>query len=231
MLISLVMPCHNEAQALQRLLPSACGEAHEVLVVDNGSTDETAAVAARLGARVLHEPQRGMGHAHRRGLKEATGDLIVCLDGDATYPIDMVPALVQLMQERELDFLSCCRLPLSDPTAMSVRNQLGDRLLTWLANRRFGLRLRDIMSGMWVIRRSALGELSLRECGVAICVEIKLSAFLHPCVRAAETHIPYARRIAGESKLAPWRDGWRCFRLIWQWHHRLERVALGAAAG
>ena len=218
--ISIVIPCHNEAQGLQRLLPSACVKANEVIVVDNGSTDQSAAVARSFGAIVLTEPQRGMGHAHRRGLSVATGDFIVCLDGDGTYPIEAIPSLVQLMEERRLDFLSCCRLPLNDPSAMSLRNQLGNRALTWLANRLFGLKLRDIMSGMWVMRRSALSQLMPSEGGVPVCIEVKLNAFLTPLVRAEHAHISYTRRPAGKSKLAPWRDGWRCLRLIWRWYRK-----------
>lgn len=216
-LISAVLPCHNEAAALRRLLPGALSYIDELIVVDNGSTDDTAAIAAAFGAKVITEPRRGMGYAHRRGLAEASGDFIVGLDGDATYPIELVPTLIQFAQQHQLDFLACCRFPLTDPRAMSLRNQLGDRVLTWIANRRFGLQLRDALSGMWVIRRAILPELVLKEGGVPLCIEIKLQAFSQPRLRVTEVHIPYHRRVVGQSKLAPWRDGWRCLRLLWRW--------------
>lgn len=218
--VTVVIPCYNEADGLRQLLPDLPSCVDELIMVDNGSTDETRTVAASSGASVVVEERRGVGYAYQRGLVRATGDLIVCLDGDATYPVRAIPSLLERCEQGRLDFLSCCRFPLTRPEAMSLRNRVGNYLLTWAANRLFQLHLTDVMSGMWIIRRSSLPQLSFHLGGVPSCVEVKLSAFLNSRLRTAEAHIPYAKRI-GWSKLAPWRDGWRCLCLMWRW--KLQR--------
>jgi hypothetical protein len=211
--VSIVIPCFDEAEGLRALLPQRPAGVDEIIVVDNGSSDDTADVARAYGARVVREARRGVGFAYQRGFAEARGDIIACLDGDGTYPLRAVESLCDTLTREHLDFLTCRRFPLSDGGAMSWRNQAGNLLLTWAANRRFRLGVRDIMSGMWLFRRGLLGQVRLREGGVPSCIEIKLAALLNPSVQWAEVHIPYARR-AGRSKLAPWRDGWQSLQFL-----------------
>ena len=214
--VSVVLPCYNEAHGLRQLLPDLPSCVDELIVVDNGSLDETRAVATSYGAKVVVEERRGVGYAYQRGLIHAAGDLIVCLDGDATYPVQAIPSLLDRCEQDQLDFLSGCRFPLISPDAMSLRNRGGNCLLSWAANGFFRLQLGDVMSGMWIIRRSSLPQLSFRLGGVPSCIEVKLSAFLNPRLRSAEAHISYGKRL-GKSKLAPWRDGWQCLAFMWRW--------------
>ncbi len=93
--VSVLIPCLNEAQGLRRMLPQMPAWVDEVLVVDNGSTDDSAAVAEARGARVVGERVRGYGAACRRGLREATGEIIVKLDGDCTYPLEAIRVLAE----------------------------------------------------------------------------------------------------------------------------------------
>src|SRR5688572_21238630 len=103
--ISVVLPCLNEEGAVGGVIDEAwrgiesTGLSGEVLVVDNGSTDRSTAVARAHGARVVHEPERGYGSAYLRGLADARGELIVMADADGTYPLADLRAFVKLLEE------------------------------------------------------------------------------------------------------------------------------------
>ena len=204
--ISVVIPCYNEEDGVREVIGRMPPAVDEIVVVDNNCTDGTARVARGLGARVVAEPTPGYGAAYKAGLRAATGDVIVTLDGDGTYPPEEIPRLVDTLVEREWDFLSASRFPLSDPAAMHLSNRVGNRVLTIVAAVLFLKPLRDSQSGMWVFRRSCLDRLRLTSDGMAFSEEIKLEALTRGC-RFGEGHIPYGVRI-GEVKLQKWRDGW-----------------------
>lgn len=204
--ISLVIPCHNEEEGLQALLPRVPPVVDEVVVVDNASTDRTAEVARALGARVVSETRRGYGAAYQAGLAAATGDVVITMDGDGTYPPEAIPRLVDEMLDRGWDFLSACRFPLDDPRAMPPSNRIGNLALTWAAALLFGAPIRDSQSGMWVFRRALLPRLRLTSSGMSFSQEIKLETIARGG-RLGESHIPYGVR-EGEVKLRKWRDGW-----------------------
>jgi glycosyltransferase involved in cell wall biosynthesis len=152
------------------------------------------------------ESTPGYGAAYKAGLKAATCDVIITLDGDGTYPPEEIRRLVDTLVEREWDFLSASRFPLQDPRAMSLSNQFGNWVLTVAAAVLFGRAIRDSQSGMWVFRRSALARMKLTSDGMPFSEEIKLEAVMRG-LRFGEAHIPYGARI-GEVKLQKWRDGW-----------------------
>ena len=205
--LACIIPTHNMAATLGKALSSACHQAiDEIVVVDNNCTDRTAEVAKSLGAVVVSERTPGYGAAYKAGLKAATGDVIVTLDGDGTYPPESIPALVGRMVERKLDFLSASRFPLADPKAMGVTNRIGNWVLTATAMVLFFTPIRDSQSGMWVFKRSTLERMRITSDGMPFSQEIKLEAILRG-YRFGEEHIAYGARI-GEVKLQKWRDGW-----------------------
>lgn len=203
--ISLVIPCHNEEEGIRSLFPRLPAEVDEVIVVDNLSTDRTAEVARVLGARVIAETRRGYGAAYQAGLRAATGDLIVTMDGDGTYPPEAIPRLVDELLDRGWEFLSASRFPLDDPRAMPPANRVGNIVLTWAVALLFWASIRDSQSGMWVFRRALLERLRLTSDGMAFSQEIKLEAIARGA-RFGESHIPYGFR-EGDVKLRKWRDG------------------------
>ena len=204
--ISLVIPCYNEEQGVREVMGRLPAIVDEVVVVDNNCTDRTAEVARSLGARVVAETRRGYGAAYKAGLAAARGDIVVTLDGDGTYPPEEIPRLVDLLLDRDWEFLSASRFPLADRRAMSLTNRLGNRILTLATAILFGQPVRDSQSGMWVFLRPALERLRLTSDGMAFSEEIKLEALLRG-LRFGEAHIPYGTRI-GAVKLQRWRDGW-----------------------
>jgi glycosyltransferase involved in cell wall biosynthesis len=204
--ITAIIPCLNEEQAIAHVLREIPEFIDEVIVVDNNSTDRTADVARDFGAKVVHEPLAGYGRAYKRGFACATGDIIVTLDGDHTYPVSGISYLLEAFLHLEVDFLNASRFPVRDPEGMSFRSKVGNIILAWAMSLLFFRWVRDSQSGMWVLRRSLLEKMQLESDGMAFSEEIKIEALRCPGARFGEISILYSTRL-GESKLNPWRDG------------------------
>jgi len=204
--ITVIIPCLNEEQGIGKVLHAMPPFVDEIIVVDNGSTDRTAQVAASLGAKVITEELRGYGRAYRRGFAAATGDLIVTLDGDHSYPIDGVSYLLEAFLHLDVDFLNASRFPVRDSRAMSFKHKFGNLVLSLATSILFFRWVRDSQSGMWVLRRSILRDMKLEADGMAFSEEIKVEAIRNRRIRFGEIAILYSTRL-GEIKLNPWRDG------------------------
>lgn len=177
----------------------------EVVIVDNNSTDKTARIGEEMGARVFREEKQGYGYAYHRGFAEAKGDIFITMDGDGTYPVEEMQRLTDMLLDRELDFISACRFPLSNPENMDGVSKFGNKVLTLSARILFGYGLKDSQSGMWVFRKECLSKMKLKSNGMAFSEEIKIEAIRRK-LRFAEEHIPYHLRY-GEKKIKKFRDG------------------------
>lgn len=206
--ITVVIPCLNEEQGIELVLRRMPAFVDEVIVVDNNSTDRTADVARSLGALVVHEDVRGYGRAYKRGFALASGDLIITLDGDHSYPPDAISYLLEAFLHLKADFLNASRFPVRDNQAMSLKHWFGNLVLSLAMSVLFFRWIRDSQSGMWVFRRSILANMQLDSDGMAFSEEIKIEALLQPNVRFEELSILYSSRL-GEIKLNPWRDGFQ----------------------
>ena len=204
--ISVVIPCHNEEEGVRATIEQMPPIVDEVLVVDNASTDGTAAVAKELGARVVYEGRKGYGRAYKTGFAEARGDIIVTMDGDGTYPPNSIPLLLHVLLEEKIDFMTARRWRSKNDKSKSPLRLLGNAILssaTMVLFRRF---LIDSQSGMWIFRRDILQRIRPESDGMALSQELKILAFTHPEIRCLEMPIYYGERV-GESKLNLWRDG------------------------
>ena len=204
--ITVIIPCLNEEQGIEQVLRSMPDFVDEVIVVDNGSTDRTSQVAAMLGAHVIREDVRGYGRSYKRGFACATGDLIVTLDGDHSYPVDALSYLLEAFRHHEVDFLNASRFPVRDRQAMSLKHHFGNLALSLAMSILYFRWVRDSQSGMWVFRRSILKDMHLESESMSFSEEIKIEALKNPRVRFGEISIMYSSRV-GEKKLNPWRDG------------------------
>src|SRR5215831_5547802 len=128
--ITVIIPCLNEEQGVEQVLRAMPDYVDEVIVVDNNSTDRTSEVAASLGAQVIREDVRGYGRSYKRGFARASGDLIITLDGDHSYPVDAISYLIEAFLHLEVDFLNASRFPVRDHHAMSFKNKLGNLVLS-----------------------------------------------------------------------------------------------------
>jgi dolichol-phosphate hexosyltransferase len=204
--VTVVIPCLNEEQGIEKVLSRMPEFVDEVIVVDNGSTDRTSEVARGFGATVIREDVRGYGRSYKRGFSLASSDVIVTLDGDHSYPPDAISYLLEAFLHLEADFLNASRFPVRDRRAMSLKHKIGNLVLSLAMSMLFFRWVRDSQSGMWVFRRSILEGMQLESDGMAFSEEIKIEALLHPRARFEEISIMYTSRL-GEIKLNPWRDG------------------------
>jgi len=204
--VTVITPCLNEEQGIERVLSRMPDFVDEVIVVDNGSTDRTSEIARSFGAMVIREEVRGYGRSYKRGFSHAKGDVIVTLDGDHSYPVDGISYLLEAFLHLEVDFLNASRFPVRDRRAMSFKHKVGNLILSLAMSVLFFRWVRDSQSGMWVLRRSILDQMALKSDGMAFSEEIKVEAIRNPQVRFGEISIQYSSRL-GEVKLNPWRDG------------------------
>lgn len=209
--ITVIIPCLNEEQGIERVLRSLPSFVDEVIVVDNNSTDRTSEVAASLGAQVIREEVRGYGRSYKRGFARASGDVIVTLDGDHSYPADALSYLIEAFLHLGVDFLNASRFPVRDPRAMSFKHRFGNLVLSLAMSMLYFRWVRDSQSGMWVFRRSILKDMRLIADGMSFSEEIKIEALRNSRIRFGEISILYTSRL-GEIKLNPWRDG---FQNLW----------------
>ncbi len=214
MKISIVIPALNEERAIKAVLDQIpvsalndSGYEVEKLVVDNGSTDNTVAIAKKSGAIVVHESRRGYGNAYKAGFEKADGDIIVTGDADMTYPFDALPRLLSIFEKDNIDFMTTNRLATLKPGVMTKTHIFGNWVLSMVTRVLFKWPFRDSQSGMWIFKRSLWQDMNLVSFGMPFSQEIKIEAFISGC-RCTEVPIDYRARI-GEVKLSTYGDGLR----------------------
>lgn len=210
-LVSIVIPVLNEEKGLQKVLSEIpkeklekMGYNCEIIVVDGGSTDRTRKIAKKNGTKVILEPRRGYGRAYKTGFSHASGDIIVTLDGDYSYPAYLIPKLVKMLDAFKLDFISTNRMKKLTHKSLSPFHLIGNKILTYITRLLFRVNINDSQSGMWVFRKSILNKIDLLADGMAFSEEIKVIAFR--CFKAMEIPVLYRRRI-GKPKLNTLVDG------------------------
>src|ERR1700681_4011549 len=124
--ITVIIPCLNEEQGIESVLRRMPDFVDEVIVVDNGSTDRTSDVARSFGAIVIREDVRGYGRSYKAGFAKASGDIIVTLDGDHSYPPDAISYLLEAFLHLEVEFLNASRFPVRNQYSMSFKNKFGN---------------------------------------------------------------------------------------------------------
>jgi dolichol-phosphate hexosyltransferase len=202
--ISMVFPCRNEEKAIKNVFKRIPGVVDEVIIVDNLSSDKTVETAKKLGAKVLieerHDDGIGYGYALARGIKNATGDIVVCMDCDGSYPPEKIRDAVAFLLKNQLDFVSCNRLPFKNKKDMSAIRMFGVWVLNIFVNALYGYPIKDSLSGMWVFKRRSVKNLSLFEGGWNLSLEIKLNAIEQKDINFNEFQIPYKDRQFDQSK-------------------------------
>src|SRR5437763_6463379 len=216
--VSVVIPCLNEAGTIEecvrraRQALSAGQLIGEVIVVDNGSGDGSGELAARAGASVVLEPERGYGSAYLAGFTAARGRYIVMADADLTYDFAEIPRFVAEL-DAGADLVMGNRMKNIHPGAMPWHHRyIGNPVLSGVLNVFFRTGLDDAHCGRRALRRDVLPRLDLRTTGMEFASEM--------IIRAAKEHldirqfpIEYHPR-GGESTLSSFRDGWRHLRFL-----------------
>ncbi|GEP35325.1 glycosyl hydrolase [Nocardioides szechwanensis] len=189
----LVLPCRDEGPALPALLAQVPAE-FAVIVVDNGSSDDTAGVAAGLGARVVHEPIAGYGAAVHAGLLAATHEYVAFMDGDGSFdPTELLPMLGDVRAGR--GELAVGRRRPVNHRVWPWHARLGNRLIVAWLRRRIGMTAHDI-APMRVCRRQDLLDLDVRDRRFGYPVELLQLATLAGW-RLVERDVTYLPRAEG----------------------------------
>jgi glycosyltransferase involved in cell wall biosynthesis len=217
--ISVVIPCLNEEGAVGAVVDQAwqgieaSGRTGEVIVVDNGSTDRSAEIAAARGATVVTEPRRGYGSAYLAGLAQARGSYIVMGDADETYPLQELARFVDALDSGD-DLVVGSRFDgRIHKDAMPWTNRwIGNPLLTGMLNVLFRVRVSDAHCGMRAVRREVLPALDLHSTGMEFASEMVFKAYRRG-LAVSDLPIDYFPR-TGESKLSRFGDAWRHIRFM-----------------
>jgi glycosyltransferase involved in cell wall biosynthesis len=214
--VAVIVPCYNEALSIAKVITDfrAALPGADIYVCDNNSTDRTAEVAREHGAIVSSERRQGKGHVMRRMFAEIDADIYVLVDGDDTYRAASAPAMVALLQERQLDMVIGSRMATYHDSSSRQLHHAGNRGITFLINTLFGSRLADVLSGYRVMSRAFVKALPFEAGGFEVETRLTVQA-LELDAAIEEMEVPYGARTAGSvSKLRTLPDGWRILRTI-----------------
>jgi len=222
--ISVVMPCLNEAETIVGCIEEAFASlqkqnvAGEVVVADNGSTDNSQVLAAQAGARVVRVGRRGYGHALKAGIEAAEGTYIIMGDADGSYDFGELRHFMNLLH-KSYDLVMGCRLPKGggsiEPGAMPWKHRwIGNPVLSGLGRLFFKAPVDDFHCGLRAFRREAILSLGLCSGGMEFASEMVVKARL---ASLKIGQVPVTLRMDGRSRpshLRSWRDGWRHLRFM-----------------
>lgn len=223
--LSVVMPCLNEADTISVCVEKAtramreAGIHGEVLIADNGSTDDSKAIAESLGARTIDVAERGYGAALMHGIEASRGKFVIMGDADDSYDFLEIPAFVDALREG-YDLVQGCRLPRGGgrvlPGAMPFLHRwFGNPVLSWLVRLMFRIPINDVYCGMRGFTRELYDRLDLRSPGMEFATEMIIKSGLHG---ASMSQVPITLHPDGRQQHGPhlrtFRDGWRTLRLF-----------------
>jgi hypothetical protein len=214
--LSIVMPCLNEARSVARCVSKAVGffervgVAGEVIVADNGSTDDSCHIAEQAGARVVTAPRHGYGEALRAGVQAARGRLVVMGDSDNTYDFGALgPFLERLRAGDDLVVGNRFRGGIEPGAMPFLHRHIGNPVLTRLARLFFGAPIGDVYCGLRGFSKGAFQRMDLQSAGMEFALEMIIKA-TSLRLRVSEVPVVLGRPEPGRlPHLRPWKDGRR----------------------
>ena len=223
--ITVILPTLNEEKGIGKTIDSINKEYFknhgwnlELIIVDGDSKDKTCEIAQKKGAKIIIERRKGYGRAYKTGMPQATGEIIVTGDADATYPFDRIHQYIQLLIDKDLDFITTDRFAELKHGSMSVKHYFGNIVLAISLRMLFFANIRDSQSGMWIFRKNILERiqpLQLFNDGMPFSEEIKIEMFKAKNVKTRETPSALHPR-EGEVKLESFKDGWRNLKFLFK---------------
>ncbi|HTS07560.1 MAG TPA: glycosyltransferase family 2 protein [Candidatus Eisenbacteria bacterium] len=215
------MPCLNEAETLETCIVKAwralqqANISGEVVVADNGSTDDSADIAKRLGARVVNVRAKGYGNALMGGIAVAAGKYVVMGDADDSYDFGHIPRFVEgLRNGADLVMGNRFRGGIQKQAMPALHRYFGNPALTRLGRLFFGSPVGDFYCGLRGFRKEAYERMALRTTGMEFATEMIVKATL---LRLRVAEVPTTLSPDGRSRpphLRTWRDGWRTLRFF-----------------
>jgi GT2 family glycosyltransferase len=235
--VSILMCAFNEeqriAQAIHEVLITTYPCDIELIVVDDGSTDATAAIVEQFDdPRIIlhrHAENKGKGSALRTASRLATGTHILPFDADLEYSSEDIPRLIEPVIKRRYDVVYGVRLFGFNTVYQSYRYAIGNRLLTTIANMLFDAYLSDLHTCLKLVPLDLFRRLALRERGFGLDTELSAS-LLRLGIRPFEVPVSYYSRSHAQGKKINWRDAFPCLRILLRVRMtRLKRLCPPAA--
>jgi dolichol-phosphate mannosyltransferase len=209
--VAFVIPTYNEASSIGQVIDripvsvlQARGYESCVYIVDGRSVDDTTDIATKKGAQIIVEKRKGKGVALQTAFKSVSADYVIVSDGDDTYPLDVAPEIVSLLQRYDVVIGSRLRGSI-EPGAMTKLNIVGNTLLTMLGQLLFEARVSDLCTGLWGYQGDAMRRLELSAQGFEIEADMFAERILKE-LTVAELPINYYKRI-DQAKLSSIKDG------------------------
>ena len=217
--VSVVLPCLNEEATIGACIKNIKNVfkkeniTGEIIVSDNGSTDNSVMIANSLNTRVINQPLKGYGAACLKGIHEARGKFIVMGDSDATYNFLEIPELIKPLKNG-YDFVIGNRFKgrIKKGAMPWSHRYIGNPFLSFIVNRFFKTNLSDVHSGFRAFTKEAFETMNLKTTGMEFASEMVISAVKNR-LKIYEVPISYNKR-KGKSKLKSFSDGWRHLRFI-----------------
>lgn len=219
--ISIVMPCLNEAESLPHCLVKAfafletnnlCGE---VIVVDNGSSDDSSLIAIAFKAIVVEESKRGYGAAIMAGVAAAKGKYIVIGDADDSYDFSSLMPFIELLQKgNELVVGNRFKGGIHQNAMPFLHRYIGNPVLSFIGKTFFKVPITDFHCGLRAIRKECYDRLDLRTTGMEFASEMIVKAALHKLTIAETPVVLHQDKRNRPSHLNTWQDGWRHLRFL-----------------
>jgi len=218
--VSVVIPTMDEEATIEECIRKAKAVFKEmkiegeVIVADN-SSDNTPAIAKRLGAKVITPKKFGYGNAYLAGFEVANGDYIAMADGDGTYNISEMKKLLKLLIDDEADFVIGSRFKgeIKKGAMSFLHRRLGNPFFNWFLNRIYKIDISDSHCGMRAFTREAYKKMNLKTEGMEFASEMVIKAH-NQGLRIKEVLISYYARKGSKSKIKSFDDGWRHLRFM-----------------
>ena len=222
--LSIVMPCQNEEKTVGQCVNDAKDfmtrrRLHgEILIIDNGSTDESAGIAREHGAQVIPESRPGYGYALRRGIDSAQGKVILMGDCDATYDFLHLDALYNPLAAGACDMMIGDRFAGGiSKGAMPMNHRIGVRVLSALGRLRFRTEVRDFHCGLRGLTKEAAQRLDFQTTGMEFATEM-IALAMDEGLTIGQCPVKLGYSPPGRSKLRPLPDGFRHLKYIVTFH-------------
>lgn len=215
MKVVVLIPAFNEEKGISQLVKDLRTIVKEIIVVNDGSCDKTAAVAAAAGAKVIsHEKNKGKGVALRTGFQAAISDgadAVITMDGDGQHDWREMPSLIKEAEKSGADIVIGNRM--GDISSMPPIRILTNRLTSWFVSRLGGQKIPDSQSGYRLIKRSVLEKVKLETANYDLESEILIKASRQGYITSS-VPVKTIYRAGGVSKINPFMDTLRFARLI-----------------